>query len=75
VVLERVDRPIAIERHLALESGVAPLQLEVLFDDAGKRKTSIKRHADLPLQRQRRAIVTHSAASVLGAYSACQTAL
>jgi hypothetical protein len=33
MILERIVGQVALERHLVLERGVSPLQLEVILDD------------------------------------------
>jgi hypothetical protein len=51
MVLERIIDPVAVDRHVALERGVAPLELEMLLDHLCERQASVQGHANLPLRR------------------------
>src|SRR5262245_11849001 len=56
VILEWVLRSVLIDRHLPLEPGVTPLELEMLLDHLGERQCSIQRHP-YPLSLTKRPIL------------------
>jgi len=49
VVLERIVMHVSLERHVVLECGVAPLQLEMVLDHPSKLRRSLYRHVILLL--------------------------
>ena len=51
MILEWVGGQVPLERHLVLEGGVPPLQLEVLLDDLCEHRRCVDGHVILLLRR------------------------